>query len=182
MIYFVLWTVFKYLFFLSCYPVLTMVTFSRLSVSVMTSRQWTMFYFRQYTFSFFFCLFVFIHLSCSWVTKYLECESLCSSCTRNRNNSYDNNNNKKKNMTKWYRRHSPGGLVYCCIVTLEGGEKKEKKKLFPSLTIFTEEQHFVQTVQFCVCVPIIIIIRCISILQVLQACVQDEKKKKNTCV
>lgn len=129
----------------------------------------------------FFFLFVFIHLSCSWVTKYLECESLCSSCTRNRNNSYDNNNNKKKNMTKWYRRHSPGGLVYCCIVTLEG-EKKKKKKLFPSLIIFTEEQHFVQTVQFCVCVPIIIIIRCISILQVLQACVQDEKKNIYTCV
>lgn len=65
-------------------------------------------------------------------------------------------------------------LLYCHP---RGGEKKRKKKLFPSLIIFTEEQHFVQTVQFCVCVPIIIIIRCISILQVLQACVQDEKKK-----
>lgn len=87
----------------------------------------------------FFCLFVFIHLSCSWVTKYLECESLCSSCTRNRNNSYDNNNNKKKNMTKWYRRHSPGGLVYCCIVTLEGG----KKKVVPELN------HFHRRATFC---------------------------------
>lgn len=64
-------------------------------------------------------------------------------------------------------------LLYCH----PRGGKKKKKKLFPSLIIFTEEQHFVQTVQFCVCVPIIIIIRCISILQVLQACVQDEKKK-----
>lgn len=93
--------------------------------------------------SLFFCLFVFIHLSCSWVTKYLECESLCSSCTRNRNNSYDNNNNKKKNMTKWYRRHSPGGLVYCCIVTLEGGKKKRKKKVVPELN------HFHRRATFC---------------------------------
>lgn len=64
--------------------------------------------------------------------------------------------------------------MYCCIVTLEG--KKKKKKVVPELNHF--HNIFVQTVQFCVCVPISIIIGCISILPVLQACVQDEKKKK----
>lgn len=83
MTYFVLWTVFKYLFI---FPVMLSSLNNgdvfRLNVSVMNSQKWTMFYFWQYTFFFFDCLFVFIHFSCSWVTKYLECESLCSSCTR----------------------------------------------------------------------------------------------------
>lgn len=76
-------------------------------------KTWTIFYFWQYTFLF--CLFVFIHFSCSWVTKYLECESLCSSCTRTEIIAMI----IKKNMTKLYMHHFRGGLVYCCIVTHE---------------------------------------------------------------
>lgn len=82
---------------------------SRLNVSVMNSQSWTIFYFWQYTFIFF----VFIPFSCSWVTKYLECESLCSSCTRTEIIAMI----IKKNMTKLYMHHFRGGLVYCCIVT-----------------------------------------------------------------
>lgn len=85
----------------------------RLSVSVMNSQTWTILSFRQYTFSV--CLFVFIPFSCSWVTKYLECESLCSSCTRTEIIAMI----IKKNMTKLYMHHCCGGLVYCCIVTHE---------------------------------------------------------------
>lgn len=84
--------------------------FFRLNVSVMNSQTWTIFYFWQYTF---FCLFVFIHFSCSWVTKYLECESLCSSCTRTEIIAMI----IKKNMTKLHMHHFRGGPVYCCIVT-----------------------------------------------------------------
>lgn len=94
----------------------------------------------------FVCLFVFIHFSCSWVTKYLECESLCSSCTRNRNNSYDN---KKKNMTKLYMHHFRGGLVYCCIVT-------HSKNFVFKLNHFIEkkQKHFVPSISFCVLISL----------------------------
>lgn len=77
-IYFVLWTVFKY-FFLSCYPVLIMVKFPSSMFLLWIHRHGP--YFISDSIHFF-CLFVFILFSCSWVTKYLECESLCSSCTR----------------------------------------------------------------------------------------------------
>lgn len=81
----------------------------RLNVSVMIHKHGPYFI----SDSIHFCLFVFIPFSCSWVTKYLECESLCSSCTRTEIIAMI----IKKNMTKFYMHHFRGGLVYCCIVT-----------------------------------------------------------------
>lgn len=107
MIYFVLWTVFKY-FFLSCYPVLIMVKFSG-SMFLLWIHKHGPYFISD---SILFCLFVFIHFSCSWVTKYLECESLCSSCTKTEIIAMI----IKKNMTKLYMHHFHGGRVYCCIV------------------------------------------------------------------
>lgn len=81
----------------------------RLSVSLMNSQTRTTFCFRPYTFSVGFC--VFIPFSCSWVTKYLECESLCSSCTRSEIIAMI----IKKNMTKLYMHQCRWSsvLLYC---------------------------------------------------------------------
>lgn len=86
---------------------------------------------------FFFCSFVFIHFSCSWVTKYLECESLCSSCTRTEIIAMI----IKKNMTKLHMHHFRGGPVYCCIVT-------HKKSLIWSKIMFW---HFVLWPEYGMC-------------------------------
>lgn len=77
-------------------------------------------------FSLFICLFLYILAVPEW-QKYLECESLCSSCTRTEIIAMI----IKKNMTKLYMHHFRGGLVYCCIVTYEKifcFLRKEKKK------------------------------------------------------
>lgn len=63
-------------------------------------------------------LFVFIPFSCSWVTKYLECESLCSSCTRTEIIIIAMIIIIKKRIWLNYNMHHfRGGPVYCCIVT-----------------------------------------------------------------
>ena len=78
----------------------------------------------------FVCLFLYILAVPEW-QKYLECESLCSSCTRTEIIAMI----IKKNMTKLYMHHFRGGLVYCCIVTyekilfFEEGKKKQKTRL-----------------------------------------------------
>lgn len=130
MIYFVLWTVFKY-FFLSCYPVLIMVKFSGSMFLLWIHKHGP--YFISDSIHFF-CLFVFIPFSCSWVTKYLECESLCSSCTRTEIIAMI----IKKNMTKLYMHHFRGGLVYCCIVTHEK-------------ILFLQKNHFIDSDVWTLC-------------------------------
>lgn len=117
----------------------------RLSVFVMNSQTWTIFYFWQYTL--FFGLFVFIHFSCSWVTKYLECESLCSSCTRTEIIAMI----IKKNMTKLYMHHFCGGRVYCCIVTHENTFVFKENHLIEMLCFVPWVQY---VLSFCACIII----------------------------
>lgn len=118
-------------------------------------------------------LFVFIPFSCSWVTKYLECESLCSSCTRTEIIAMI----IKKNMTKLYMHHFRGGLVYCCIVT-------HKKTLFLSKKHFTENNVWMLCFEYSMCflfVPVCLICKLTftekrfycQYFKFLQACVQD---------
>lgn len=150
MTYFVLWTVFKYLFFPVMLSSLNNGDVFRLNVSVMNSQKWTMFYFWQYTFFFLIvCLFLYILAVPEW-QNILNVSHYVAVAQENRNNSYDNNNKKKKNMTKWYQAPFSwwsSVLLYCHPL-------RKKKKVFLSLIISQKSQHFVQMVQFCVCVPI----------------------------
>lgn len=91
-------------FFLSCYPVLIMVNFSGSMFLLWSHKHGPLFYFRQYTFLFV-CLFLYILAVPEW-QKYLECESLCSSCTRTEIIAMI----IKKNMTKLYMHHVRGGF------------------------------------------------------------------------
>lgn len=113
------------------------------------------------------CLFLYILAVPEW-QNILNVSHYVAVAQENRNNSYDNNNKKKRIWQNDTRHHSPGGLVYCCTVTLWG-----KKKSVFELNHFTEESTFCTNgTILCVCSHIII--QCISILQVLQACVQDK--------
>lgn len=138
---FALWTVFKYLFFwvfvfLSCYPVWIMVTFSRLSVSVMTSQKNGPCFISDSIPSLFLfvCLFLYILAVSEWqnilnVSHYVavaqETEIIAMIII------------KKKNMTKMIRAPFTwwsSVLLYCHPW---GRKKKRKKKLFLSWIIFT---------------------------------------------
>lgn len=137
-------------FWTSCHanPFSILIFLSRLSVSVMFTNHMDhilfIFYFWQWN-NFFFCWFVVFLLyiiSCSWVTKKnLECESLCSSCTRTEIIVMI----IKKNMTKLFKRHFRGGPVYCCIVNCNWTKLQLKKytaKRLNSILVF-----------LCPCVP-----------------------------
>lgn len=148
MIYFLCWTVFKSTFFffsfLSCYPDLMIIVTFPGSVFLFWIHYMDHVLFLTVYFSFFkFISFYTFQLFPEW-QKYLECESLCSSCTRIGIIAMI----IKKNMTKLYMHHFHGGLVYCCIVTHEytlllGGSTSFVGRFIVLCALFLCLYHFI---------------------------------------
>lgn len=111
------------------------------------------------------CLFLYILAVPEW-QNILNVSHYVAVAQENRNNSYDNNKKKKEydKMIQAPFSWWSSVLLYC--------HPLRKKNVF-ELNHFTEESTFCTNgTILCVCSHIII--QCISILQVLQACVQDK--------